>query len=745
MGVKDLWNILSPLCERKPLYELEGKTIAIDLSGWVVDSQTIVDNAVQPKMYLRNLYFRTAFLLMHGIFPVFILEGKAPTLKHKTIARRNDVRSKFQERKTAKKGGRSQFNRILNECKELLRYMGIACIQSNGEAEAMCAYLDEDGLVDGCISQDSDCFLYGAKVVYRNFCTSTQGNGGSTGGSVDIYSMEKIEKTLNIGRNKMIALALLCGCDYDEGVNGVGKEAALKFFKTVKEEDVLQRIQDWRTDTSLDKAESNLLNSNLCASCGHHGKLQKHTKSGCVDCGTIRKCNDDFREKRTLILNEISLKKKALHNQNFPSQELIDEFLIRKDSVPTKLDLKWKQPQVIQFVDFMNKHLCWEPQYAFEKIFTLIIRWQLLHLPDFAIGERLSMTNLFIPDKIKKIRNIRSVASYEIIWKNQHAIIEMLKEYKERTKENDNIDDAVDDNLLISIEPQDLVLKCYPELVEVFENTRNIKSKKRTANSRRKKTTINADNNTEIKNTTKLKQKKVKEKTEKNNKKIDEFIFKNNEISLEDSFEKMAITPKRSKKENILNKVKEIQIRNKSEDLAITNIKQIKRGPQIKRILEIEKVNSKLNKTLDKMFNELSPNDFISEDEDEDDLDITNVIENICSKQIFQFNIRNCELIKSTNQSVENIVKEYTKTDKFESVTCTTENNAYTKDEKQKLDNFSDDEFCNINESYIPINQRIQIEDKKCSSTCNQIEKRFSYDFENIMDSTDDKSIHLDI
>lgn len=95
----------------------------------------------------------------------------------------------------------------------------------------------------GCISQDSDCFLYGAKVVYRNFGVSTQGNCGTTSGSVDVYSIEKIEKTLNIGRNKMIALALLCGCDYDDGVNGVGKEATLKFFKTVKEEDVLQRFE----------------------------------------------------------------------------------------------------------------------------------------------------------------------------------------------------------------------------------------------------------------------------------------------------------------------------------------------------------------------------------------------------------------------------------------------------------------------------------------------------------------------
>ncbi|CAL1680660.1 unnamed protein product [Lasius platythorax] len=56
MDVKDLWNVLSPLCERKPLYELQGKNIAIDLSGWVVDSQTIVDNAVQPRMYLRLSY-----------------------------------------------------------------------------------------------------------------------------------------------------------------------------------------------------------------------------------------------------------------------------------------------------------------------------------------------------------------------------------------------------------------------------------------------------------------------------------------------------------------------------------------------------------------------------------------------------------------------------------------------------------------------------------------------------------------
>lgn len=77
---------------------------------------------------------------------MFVLEGKAPDIKLKTIAQRNNIRHGFRERKTNKKIARSQFNRILNECKEMLRYMGLNCIQAHGEAEAMCAYLNKDGV-----------------------------------------------------------------------------------------------------------------------------------------------------------------------------------------------------------------------------------------------------------------------------------------------------------------------------------------------------------------------------------------------------------------------------------------------------------------------------------------------------------------------------------------------------------------------------------------------------------------------
>lgn len=53
MGIKDLWSILEPYCERKPLFELEGKIVAIDLAGWVCESMCVVDYAVQPRFYLR--------------------------------------------------------------------------------------------------------------------------------------------------------------------------------------------------------------------------------------------------------------------------------------------------------------------------------------------------------------------------------------------------------------------------------------------------------------------------------------------------------------------------------------------------------------------------------------------------------------------------------------------------------------------------------------------------------------------
>lgn len=81
--------------------------------------------------------------------PVFVLEGKAPELKYQTIAARNEIQFKGAKPKTdgVRTGkDRSRFNFVLKQCEEMLGHMGLVCITGKGEAESLCAYLNDEGV-----------------------------------------------------------------------------------------------------------------------------------------------------------------------------------------------------------------------------------------------------------------------------------------------------------------------------------------------------------------------------------------------------------------------------------------------------------------------------------------------------------------------------------------------------------------------------------------------------------------------
>lgn len=59
-------------------------------------------------------------------------------------------------------------NEIFSDIKSLLYLFGIPYIEAPFEAESQCAFLELSGKVDGCITQDSDVFLFGSRHVYKD-------------------------------------------------------------------------------------------------------------------------------------------------------------------------------------------------------------------------------------------------------------------------------------------------------------------------------------------------------------------------------------------------------------------------------------------------------------------------------------------------------------------------------------------------------------------------------------------------
>ncbi|KAL1402354.1 hypothetical protein pipiens_006130 [Culex pipiens pipiens] len=497
MGIKDLWNLLTPYCEKKPLFELNRKVVAIDLSGWVCESLNVVDYFVHPRFYLRNLFFRTCYLLTTGIVPVFVLEGAAPPLKYGVIIQRNQIqfrgarpkkaadcdkeatgggkRKQDEPGKRAPEQKRNRFHHVLKQCEELLSSMGLVCVQAPGEAEALCAHLNRENLVHGIISQDSDCFAYGGVRVYRNFCAS------QNGGSVDIYDLENIRRVMDLGQEKIVVMGILSGCDYSPaGVPGVGRELVHRLIRSYPSREILDRIRAWRkTADRLTELEIKAEDKNVCADCGHGGKTFVHRRSGCADCRTKAGCDESkWKNQRANIKAELDIKRKALQDPEFPSEAIIDEFMVRPYELPT-LDLTWRQPNFVKFIRSMAALLQWNEIYCFQKLLPLFTRWQIVTL-SHCPSKRLSIA--LEPSYIKKKRSPKGVASYEIVWKDNASIFAGLvpdEQIQEFMAEAGNSLET----LWSTIEPQQLVESAYSELVEAF-----LASKAKPAKKKAKKT-----------------------------------------------------------------------------------------------------------------------------------------------------------------------------------------------------------------------------------------------------------------
>ncbi|XP_075413197.1 flap endonuclease GEN homolog 1 isoform X2 [Tenrec ecaudatus] len=413
-----------------------------------------------------NLFFRISFLTLMDVKLIFVMEGEPPKLKADVISKRNQVRYGPSGKVSSQRTGRSHFKSVLRECLDMLQCLGIPWVQAAGEAEAMCAYLNANGYVDGCLTNDGDAFLYGAQTVYRNFTMNTKDP------HVDCYTMSSIKSNLGLDREALVGLAVLLGCDYlPKGVPGVGKEQALKLIQTLRGQSLLHRFNQWNEKSFYSDPQAQVVKTLAhCSVCSHPGSPKDHERSGCALCESDRYCEPHDRDyccpcewhlgerERQLSELENNIKKKACSCEGFPFHEVIQEFLSNKDKLLKVI--RYQRPDLLLFQRFTLEKMDWPNHYACEKLLMLLTHYDMV---ERKLGRR--NTDQLQPIRIIKTRIRNGVHCFEIEWeKPEHYTMEE-REHGESS--------------LQTIEEESLFEAAYPDIVAVYQKQKlEVKGKK---------------------------------------------------------------------------------------------------------------------------------------------------------------------------------------------------------------------------------------------------------------------------
>jgi len=177
--------------EKTTLEAFSNKIIAIDAYNAIYqflasirgpDGLQLTDSEGRITSHLSGLLYRNVNFLSLGIKPVYVFDGKPPSLKTAEIERRKQIKKdatvkyekaiaegnmedarKFAQQTTSMRDG------MVKESKEFLTHFGIPYIEAPSEGEATAAHLTNTGQAYASASQDYDSILCGAKRLVRNF------------------------------------------------------------------------------------------------------------------------------------------------------------------------------------------------------------------------------------------------------------------------------------------------------------------------------------------------------------------------------------------------------------------------------------------------------------------------------------------------------------------------------------------------------------------------------------------------
>ncbi|PNS15128.1 Flap endonuclease GEN 1 [Sphaceloma murrayae] len=182
--------------------------LAIDISIWLFQIQSGKGGS-NPA--LRTFYYRLLRILSLNIHPLFVFDGP-----NKPLFKRNK-----------RVGGPNVKVSSIPEflAKQLLKQFGFPMHLAPGEAEAECALLQREGIVDAVLSEDVDTLMFGSGTTMRSWTPEAKSSKVPT--HVNVYEAATTKQGSGLDREGMILIALMSGGDYiPEGIPGCGPKTA---------------------------------------------------------------------------------------------------------------------------------------------------------------------------------------------------------------------------------------------------------------------------------------------------------------------------------------------------------------------------------------------------------------------------------------------------------------------------------------------------------------------------------------
>jgi flap endonuclease-1 len=222
--------------------EVAGGVVAVDAHNWLYRYLTTTVKWTNDAVYTTSEGEEVANLVgvvqglpkffEHDLTPVFVFDGGVTDLKDAEVSARREKRERAEERRAeaeergdaieaARLEARTQrlTDVILETTRELLARLDVPVVDAPAEGEAQAAYMARRGDVDYAGSEDYDTLLFGAPRTLRQLTSK---------GQPELMDLDATLDRHDISLEQLIDVAILCGTDFNPGVDGVGPTTALR-------------------------------------------------------------------------------------------------------------------------------------------------------------------------------------------------------------------------------------------------------------------------------------------------------------------------------------------------------------------------------------------------------------------------------------------------------------------------------------------------------------------------------------